>query len=383
MKENGSSLSFWERQTYFEGVDLLIVGAGIVGLNAARAAQLLKPKWKILVVDRGRVLPYGASTKNAGFACFGSMTELLDDLKNTSEAEVFNLVQKRWEGLQKLRSLLGDENLEYEELGGYELFTEQEENIWTECLNRMEGFNQHLTSISGMKITYQKATNEIEKFGFAGVQGLIKNCGEGQINTGKMMKSLLSLVRNKNIEVLNGIEIKGWHQKEDCLLVETGNGFSIPTQQLLITTNAFAKQLLPDALVEPGRAQVLITKPIPDLKVKGAFHYEKGYYYFRNVGDRILFGGGRNLDFKTENTFEFGLTATVQDHLEKLLSTMILPNQVVEIDQRWSGIMGLGPVKSSIIKRVEERICCAVRMGGMGVAIGTQVGEDAAHLVCD
>ena len=96
-----------------------------------------------------------------------------------------------------------------------------------------------------------------------------------------------------------------------------------------------------------------------------------------------MFGGGRNLDFKTENTFEFGLTSTVQDHLEKLLSTMILPNQPVEIDQRWSGIMGLGPVKSSIIKRVEERICCAVRMGGMGVAIGTQVGEDAAHLVCD
>ena len=172
--------------------------------------------------------------------------------------------------------------------------------------------------------------------------------------------------------MLNGIEIKGWHHKENCLLVETGNGFSIPTQQLLITTNAFAKQLLPDALVEPGRAQVLITKPIPNLKVKGTFHYEKGYFYFRNVGNRILFGGGRNLDFKT-----------VQNHLEKLLSTMILPNQPLEIDQRWSGIMGLGPVKSSIIKRVEERICCAVRMGGMGVAIGTQVGEDAAHLVCD
>jgi gamma-glutamylputrescine oxidase len=383
MIENTNSLSFWERQTYFEGVDLLIVGAGIVGLNAARAAQQLKPHWKILVVDRGRILPYGASTRNAGFACFGSMTELLDDLKNTSEKEVFDLVQKRWEGLQKLRSVVGDDHLGYEELGGYELFTAQEENIWNDCLDQMDGFNQHLASISGMKNTYQKASTEIDKFGFEGVKNLIKNCGEGQIDTGKMMQSLLLLVRIKNIEVLNGIEIKGWHHKENCLLVETANGFSIPTQQLLITTNAFAKQLLPDALVEPGRAQVLITKPIPHLKVKGTFHYEKGYYYFRNVGNRILFGGGRNLDFKTENTFEFGLTSTVQNHLEKLLSTMILPNQPLEIDQRWSGIMGLGPVKSSIIKRVEERICCAVRMGGMGVAIGTQVGEDAAHLVCD
>ena len=205
MIENTNSLSFWERQTYFEGVDLLIVGAGIVGLNAARAAQQLKPHWKILVVDRGRILPYGASTRNAGFACFGSMTELLDDVKNTSEKEVFDLVQKRWEGLQKLRSVVGDDHLGYEELGGYELFTAQEEDIWNDCLDQMDGFNQHLASISGMKNTYQKASTEIDKFGFEGVKNLIKNCGEGQIDTGKMMKSLLSLVRIKNIEVLNVI----------------------------------------------------------------------------------------------------------------------------------------------------------------------------------
>lgn len=381
--ENANCLSFWERQTYFEDVDLLIVGAGIVGLNAARAVKQLKPHWKILVVDRGSFLPYGASTRNAGFACFGSMTELLDDLKNMSEKDVFDLVQRRWEGLQKLRAIIGDENLGYEGLGGYEIFSDSDKLVWNECLNKLDGFNQQLESICGIKNNYEIATPEIKKFGFSEVKNLIRNKGEGQLDTGKMMKSLLSFVREKNVEVLNGIDIKGWQQNESALIVDTGNGFKIPTQQLLITTNAFAKQLLPDLLVEPGRAQVLITHPIPNLKVKGTFHYERGYYYFRNVGDRLLFGGGRNLDFERENTYEFGLTPIVQNHLEKLLSTIILPNQSFEIEQRWSGIMGLGPVKSSIIKKVEERIYCAVRMGGMGVAIGTQVGEDAAHLVCD
>ena len=33
------------------------------------------------------------------------------------------------------------------------------------------------------------------------------------------------------------------------------------------------------------------------------------------------------------------------------------------------------------IKKVEENIFCAVRMGGMGVAIGSLVGEDAAEMV--
>ena len=29
-----------------------------------------------------------------------------------------------------------------------------------------------------------------------------------------------------------------------------------------------------------------------NLKIKGSFHYEKGYYYFRNIDNRILLGGG-------------------------------------------------------------------------------------------
>jgi hypothetical protein len=39
------------------------------------------------------MLPHGASTKNAGFACFGSISEIIDDLKSHSEEEVFNWLQ--------------------------------------------------------------------------------------------------------------------------------------------------------------------------------------------------------------------------------------------------------------------------------------------------
>jgi hypothetical protein len=60
---------------------------------------------------------------------------------------------------------------------------------------------------------------------------------------------------------------------------------------------------------------------------------------------------------------------------------MILPGQKFSVEQRWSGIMGLGPKKSTIIKNISTNVVCAVRMGGMGVAIGTLVGEEAAALV--
>ena len=76
------------------------------------------------------------------------------------------------------------------------------------------------------------------------------------------------------------------------------------TSKLLIATNGFASQLINEP-VKPARAQVLITKPIKNLHIKGTFHLDKGYYYFRNIDDRILFGGGRNLDFKGEETTAF------------------------------------------------------------------------------
>lgn len=74
------SLSYWERKTYFSNVDFTVVGAGIVGLNCALKLREKYPKSSIAVLERG-LLPKGASTKNAGFACFGSVSELLDDLK--------------------------------------------------------------------------------------------------------------------------------------------------------------------------------------------------------------------------------------------------------------------------------------------------------------
>jgi len=159
------------------------------------------------------------------------------------------------------------------------------------------------------------------------------------------------------------------------------NGFSYETKKLLIATNGFANQLLPELKVTPARAQVLITKPIKNLKIKGTFHLEEGYYYFRNIDDRLLLGGGRNLAFKEETTTELKTTQLIQNKLEALLKTTILPNQPVEIEHRWAGIMGVGMIKHPIVKQISNSVYCGVRMGGMGVAIGSIIGEQLGDLI--
>jgi glycine/D-amino acid oxidase-like deaminating enzyme len=67
--------------------------------------------------------------------------------------------------------------------------------------------------------------------------------------------------------------------------------------------------------------------------------------------------------------------------LEQLLKEVILPNQSFEIEHRWSGIMGVGNHKNPIVKQLSENVFCGVRLGGMGVAIGSLIGKELADLI--
>lgn len=368
------NLSFWERKTWLSNIDFAVIGSGIVGLSCALALRKTYPKSKIAVFERG-ILPSGASTKNAGFACFGSVSELLEDLKNHTEEEVIELVKSRVEGLRILRNTLGDKQIDYQQLGGYELFSDRDTALLESCRNHLEYVNSLLFPIFGSKVFLEKKN----PFGFHHIQPtLIYSKFEGQIDTGKMMLSFIRKATKAGILLLNSSEITGISDRGNTVSLQINSAESISVKKAFIATNGFAKQYIKED-VTPARAQVLVTKPIDNLPIKGTFHLEKGYYYFRNIDDRVLFGGGRNLDLKAEETAEMQLTELIQNKLEELLESVILPNHSFEIDQRWSGIMGVGKQKKPILKPISENVFCGVRLGGMGVAIGSIIGEELAN----
>lgn len=365
--------SYWELKEWFTNIDFTIIGSGIVGLNCALSLRKNHPKAKIVILERG-MLPQGASTKNAGFACFGSLSELIDDLKTHTEQEVFNLVDKRWKGLELLRKNLGDKNIDFYQYKGYELC--ESEAFFEDCIAKKQQINKLLKPI------FKDAVFSISEntFGFQKVhQKYIVNNFEGQIDTGKMAYQLLQKVQLSGVKILNNINVEKFIEIGNKVEVKT-NRITFKTNKLFIATNGFANQLL-DEDIQPARAQVLITKPIKDLHIKGTFHLEKGYYYFRNINNRILFGGGRNLDFKTEETIKFGQTEIIQNELKRILEEIILPNTNFEIEHQWSGIMGVGKQKKPIVKQFSNHVFCGVRLGGMGVAIGSLVGKELAELI--
>jgi len=369
------NLSYWEKSTYLENIDFLIIGSGIVGLSTAIFLKKKNKNYKVLVIDRG-YLPTGASTKNAGFTCFGSPTELFDDLQNMNELTVWDTFSNRYMGLNTLFELVQKDKIAYRECKSWDIISSKKNNDITKDF--IEYINHKAYEITGVKEIYHEDKLISSKFGFEGINTSYCNKLEGAINTGKMIQELYKKAILNDVNVLFGMNAEKLDHSAQENVIETQFG-EIKAKNTIIATNGFAKKWIKDDIL-PARAQVIITNEIPDLKINGTFHYEKGYYYFRNVGNRVLLGGGRNLDFKGETTEEFGSSEQIRLKLLELLKNVILPKHTYEIQDSWSGIMGVGKSKSPIIKKINNNTAIGVRMGGMGVAIGAQVGKKLADL---
>lgn len=377
------SLSLWERNSFLD-YDYAIIGGGIVGMSTALSLREHAPNARIIVLERG-LLPSGASTKNAGFSCFGSITELLEDWEAMGKEKALELVKLRWEGLQKLKSRVGAEGLGYKPCGGYEVIREAENY----ALDYLDEMNAWLAPLFDEPV-FSLSNDNISSFGFPEdkVQALIKNGYEGQVDTGKMMRSLQQLCQEHHITLWTGAKVTQLEEETGQVKVYVED----PVQQELlplsvkhvaVCTNAFSQKLLPEQELKPGRGLVLVTKPLDKVPYHGVFHYDKGYFYFRDAGDRIILGGGRNLAIEEEATEEFGENSKIKERLLQDLQEWVSGGVSVEVDFSWSGIMAFGPNKFPVMEKVSEHIVAGIRLGGMGVAIGSALGQRLADLLME
>ena len=374
------NISFWEKK-WFTNYDYVVIGAGIVGCFAALKIANEKKNAKVALIERG-ILPLGASTKNAGFACFGSITEIEKSRKEMSDDDLLSLLELRIKGLEKLRNNLGDKNISYSNCNGYELF------FGIDKLDRrIHKINELLNPLIDKKV-FSLRNKYIKRFGFAEeiVVGLTENKFEGSIDPGKMIFSLKKKLDSLGVDCYFSTEVESFEEtsKKIYLKLKSRNqSIDIKTNKLVICTNAFAKRWFDMEDISPGRGFILLTNKIPDLKINGCFHYNGGYYYFRNIGNRLLLGGGREIDIKNETTYSFGINNRIRQKLIEDLKRFIVPNKDYHIKSEWSGIMGFGQNKLPLIKKFSENISLGVRLGGMGISIGSIVGEKTAELVLD
>lgn len=387
--------SYWEQTTFLRSPDVAIIGAGLTGLQAALAIKEQAPATDVLVIERAPI-PRGASTRNAGFACFGAPTELLADLDAYGEASMVETVRERYAGVRSLEENFAHRGIDWEKNGGFEVVDDA--STAEMVRRRLPRLNALLEGVTGLAETW----SEVDKSDFAGNQLrpaatppalLLRTPLEAQLHPGKLVTLLLDDCHRAGVRFLFGCdvdEIRG-AAAGDVLSPSkhavqiTGAGWGTLTAgRALITVNAFARKLLPADFPEqirPVRNQVLLSKPLTDFPLRGCFHYHEGYVYFRNVGnDRLLIGGARHKAGAASETDQFGPNGIPEAFLLEKLNQWFPERTWADADfpVRWSGIIAQGDGKTPVLRFAAPGILVAGRLAGMGVALSAALARRAA-----
>ena len=94
----------------------------------------------------------------------------------------------------------------------------------------------------------------------------------------------------------------------------------------------------------------------------------------------MLIGGPRNIDPETEMTEKFGSNSKITEYLLQFIEHKIGIKHI-KLDSQWSGIIATGKSKLPIVKSISDELYVAVRLGSMGVAMGSAVAKELVDLM--
>lgn len=374
-----SNLSVWEQESFYSTQDIIIIGSGFMGLWTALHLKLKNSSLRITILEKN-ITPLGASTRNAGFSCFGSPTEILHDIETMGLEETLEIVKMRFNGLERIKDYFSANQIDLDNCGGYELIN-KDYKYFDQLDEKISWLNEQLKKITEKDQTFVRRDEAIKEKGLIGFDAMIENTLESGLHSGKLVSALIQKVQSFGVTILNGIEVKSWERSLDGMFVYTKQQIRFTSNQLLFCTNGYSNEIAPELNITPARGQVIVTSEIPELKLSGTFHFDEGFYYWRNLEGRILLGGARNADLEAEYTTDITGSEFIKNKLIAFLKEHIDPIYKYTIENHYCGIMGFTENKKPLITQLDKNVYAVVSCNGMGVALTPIMGEKAADML--
>lgn len=365
---NKYQLSFWDYDASMpERVDFCIIGAGFTGIGIAMGLRKKYPSAQIVVLEQ---LPQGAaaSTKNAGFFCFGSPTEILDTVNEIGEEETLKLIEKRWSGGRFLFKTCKKLDIPIGKNGGYEIFDDSHTFQHT-----ADSFSSLNKSLSGINNSLRWESKQAD---WARHKQLLFSPAEGQVHPGKLYYKLVQHLRKLKIPIIYNSKLSTYNSTGEFLSLTINDKHSLRARSLLLATNAFQSDI---EEVKAARNIVFLYDIQGKIPTQANIHYDKGYVYMREVQGKFLIGGGRNHDLDVESTSEFGFNPYIENYLLNKLKRLTVLDVVGKPAYSWSGIISSGKSAMPLFKRLEKNVYYAGRYGGMGVTLSLYHGHTTGN----
>lgn len=358
--------SYWQAPIFFQ-FDHVIIGAGLVGCSVAYFLKQHFPQAKVLLIDSSP-FPNGASVRNAGILTFGTPSEWEMDLQSMHLNSLLQLIQWRYEGMRLLLDALPPEAYDYKPVSSYDLY---QAKVDAESL--LEKWNHYLEPLFSSKILHLVSA-PFPTFPYA-----LTHSREGQLHSGKLLYTFYRYLAMQGCYFLLGTQYIAHEclstESKKILIATTQATYELQSENLFFCTNAYTSLWDKEISLIPGRGQIILLRLRPSLEIEGNYHYDRGFYYFRQLNSYILFGGGRHLFLESEKTLEHETTEQLKLHLIEQ-AQCLFPNYSLECVHHWAGIMAFGDSKMPIMEQKQPGVYYLVRMGGMGVSLAMKAADE-------
>lgn len=349
-------------------VELLIVGAGFLGCWLAYWLAKLKPALaaQTMVIERD-LLGYGASTRNAGFLTSGNISEMLADSHDAGYDAVLKQFLKRRAGLALALSEFPDLPTDPCGSADYDPIT-PEKRALCERIN------------SALKARGEAPAFETRQAHFGGrPREVFFNAADRGVNPMDLLSGLRRRAQMGGVRFAFGVDAARVADGR-AIIRRAGGSPEVPLHfdKALICVNAFARELLGQSTVVPGRGQVIVTSQVQAATSHHLGFLNDGYDYFKFIDGRLLLGGGRDKFRALEETTDLVPGAEVRAYLVKR-AREIIGHDRFAVDYHWAGIMGFPGGRHTSgchVTALDASTSTLNACGGMGVALTPLVAHE-------
>lgn len=361
------TISHWQRSHTFTipdiQTDVVIVGAGYVGLSTAWWITENSPGVKVTVIDRSRP-GAGASGRNAGFLTKGSAFFYQNLTKHWGQEralEIFRFAETSLELVNK-NVLKSSPEIKAEKTSSLTLTRKKSELAE---LSSEFAFEWTEEIPSKLKSTYE---------------GAFRTDPEYKLNPMELIGSLRKSLEARKVQIIESSGAYDLFPEGVRTVMNT-----IRCKKVILAVNGYAPEFHSAfaAHITPNRAQMLAIETEDEFDASSLFYDPAERVYWRKAGEKaILIGGKRLLDEKNEHGNFEKVSPLIQAGLEDYVKNVLKLNY--KVIHRWSGIMGFTPHELPILTKVEAPIPTWFVGGfsGHGMGFGFHAGKEMSELVC-
>jgi gamma-glutamylputrescine oxidase len=332
--------------------DVLVIGGGIAGLSLIHHLGR-SGSHDAALVERSR-LAAGASGRNAGFLLAGVAANYAEAVRTYGREKARDVWHLTSENHDLMVEAVEGDSVGHRRAGSATLASGVEEARQLEesdQLLREDGFE---ASWDGQRLI---------------------NPRDGEANPAAIVGALAR--RAPRGAIREGVEVSAIEPSRDGVTVHAG-GRECRAGAVILATNAYTPLLVPQIAIQPTRAQMLASAPIPRPVCDLPTYSHNGYRYWRQVaGGEVLVGGWRDTSMDTEIGYDEHPTPGIQAHLNAQLERL---SPGAKATHRWAGIMGFTesglPMVGPVAGMPNVHICAGFNGHGMGFAF-----ISAKHLV--